>query len=89
MTNEAHAPRAEILHRVPAVLARTGLTRQDLYRAISAGRFPPPVKVGARASAWRDSDIAAWQAGLAVGVGVEPAGPKKLRQVRASAAAGA
>lgn len=35
-----------------------------LYRSISAGRLPKPVKIGERASRWRSSDLAEFIDGL-------------------------
>lgn len=48
------------LLRLPQVQARTGLSRSELYRRIAAGTFPAPVKLGERASAWPEHEIAAW-----------------------------
>lgn len=48
------------LLRLPQVQARAGLSRSELYRRIAAGTFPAPVKLGERASAWPESEIAAW-----------------------------
>ncbi len=48
------------LIRLPAVIARTGLARSTIYESIRAGRFPPPVKIGPRAVAWRASEIDKW-----------------------------
>ena len=48
--------------RLPSVKARTGLSRSELYRRVQAGAFPQPIKVGARAVAWIESDIDAWMA---------------------------
>ncbi|MER9763118.1 AlpA family phage regulatory protein [Mesorhizobium sp. M0138] len=39
----------------------TGLPRSSLYAAISAGTFPKPIKLGARAVGWLEDDIAKWQ----------------------------
>lgn len=44
------------------VEAATGLARSTIYERMSAGTFPKPVPIGARAVAWRESDVAAWQA---------------------------
>lgn len=57
-----HDPAAQPsrLLRLPEVMARVGLTRSPIYRQIAAGTFPPAVSLGARAVAWRESDIAAW-----------------------------
>ncbi|MDA1348599.1 MAG: AlpA family transcriptional regulator [Chloroflexi bacterium] len=48
------------LERLPSVLARTGLGRSLFYEKIKAGDFPPPVRLGARAVAWRSDEIDAW-----------------------------
>ncbi|MYA89547.1 MAG: AlpA family transcriptional regulator [Boseongicola sp. SB0662_bin_57] len=49
-------------HRISAVMEMTGLKRSTLYDHIKKGLFPTPVKLGPRASGWRESDIAKWQA---------------------------
>lgn len=49
-----------ILERLPAVKARTGLSRSSLYRSIKSGDFPQPVKLGERASAWDSRSIDRW-----------------------------
>ena len=48
------------LVRKPEVLRRTGLASSTLYAHIAQGRFPKPVKIGARAVAWRSDEIQAW-----------------------------
>ena len=48
------------IHRLPSALSITGLCRSSLYYAIAAGTFPAPVRIGARAVGWRESDLAAW-----------------------------
>jgi prophage regulatory protein len=47
---------------------RTSLDITTIYRKIKQGTFPHPLRVGRRRSAWRESDIAAWQNSLEVGV---------------------
>ena len=42
------------------VEARTGLSRSTIYLWLKQGKFPQPVKIGARVVAWRDRDIADW-----------------------------
>lgn len=42
----------------------TGLSRSAIYRKISEGTFPRPVKIGSTAVRWRESDIEAWMASL-------------------------
>jgi len=60
--------RAERLLDKWAVEEKTSLDITTIYRKMKAGTFPQPVRVGKRRVAWRESDIAAWQQGLAVGV---------------------
>jgi prophage regulatory protein len=43
--------------RLPTVLERTGYSRSALYARISAGLFPRPIALGARASAWPEHDV--------------------------------
>lgn len=48
------------LLRLPEVCRRTGYGRSEIYRRIASGGFPSPVKLGERASAWPEHEIAAW-----------------------------
>lgn len=50
----------DYLIRLPELLALTSKSRSTLYREISNGTFPAPVRIGARAVAWRASDITEW-----------------------------
>lgn len=50
----------ERLLRLPDVEARTGLKKSALYAGMKAGTFPACIKLGARAVAWSESDIATW-----------------------------
>jgi prophage regulatory protein len=52
---------AENFLRRPAVQAKTGKTTSELYDDIAKGTFPKPVKIGERAVAWRESEVAQWQ----------------------------
>jgi len=45
--------------RLPAVMARTGMSRSWLYEAVARGKFPRPSKIG-RLSIWDASSIDAW-----------------------------
>ena len=49
------------LLRLPEVIDRTGRSRSGLYRDLSEGKFPAPVKIGERSVAWREADVLAWQ----------------------------
>lgn len=52
----------ERYHRRPAVEVLVQKKKSALYADMRAGLFPQPVRIGRRAVAWRESDLAAWQA---------------------------
>ena len=48
--------------RCDEVVARVGLSPATLYRLISRGAFPRPVRIGVRATGWRSDEIDDWLA---------------------------
>lgn len=48
------------LLKLPAVLARTGLSRAMVYRLMGAGDFPRSVHLSARSVAWVESEVHDW-----------------------------
>jgi prophage regulatory protein len=46
--------------RLPAVKARTGLSRSTIYLRISEGHFPKPVSLGGRAVGWIEAEVNDW-----------------------------
>ncbi|AIA69718.1 AlpA family transcriptional regulator [Pectobacterium atrosepticum] len=46
--------------RLPEVLERTGFCKAWIYRLISRGEFPAPIKTGDRAIRFVESEIDAW-----------------------------
>ncbi|MDF7761454.1 AlpA family transcriptional regulator [Kosakonia cowanii] len=48
------------LIRLPEVLKRIGFGKAWIYRLISEGRFPAPVKIGVRAVAFIESEVDEW-----------------------------
>jgi prophage regulatory protein len=48
------------LIRLPTVIERTGYGKAWIYRLISMGRFPRPVKIGIRAIAFVESEVDDW-----------------------------
>jgi len=48
------------LLRLPDVMDRVGLRRAAIYKLVSDGRFPEPVRIGARAVAWVESEVQEW-----------------------------
>ena len=48
------------LIRLPEVISKTGFCKSSIYAKINEGIFPPPVKIGTRASAWDTEKIDQW-----------------------------
>ena len=51
---------AERFLRLKAVRERVPFSRSTIYAKIRLGEFPKPVNLGARAVAWKESDIDHW-----------------------------
>jgi prophage regulatory protein len=49
-----------VILRLPAVKARTGLSRSTIYQRIQHGEFPPPYSLGGRSVGWLESEISGW-----------------------------
>lgn len=60
MAQEKALQSGETLLRLPDVEARTGLRKSAIYAGMKSGTFPACVKLGARAAAWPESEIAGW-----------------------------
>jgi prophage regulatory protein len=50
----------QTIERLPAVIARTGLSRSSIYSRIASGEFPRPIHLGARTVGWLSSEIDDW-----------------------------
>jgi prophage regulatory protein len=48
------------LMRIPEVTQTTGLTKSTVYDLIRKNRFPRPIKLSERASAWRADELEKW-----------------------------
>ena len=48
--------------RLDEVCALVGLARSTIYAKVSAGGFPPPIRLGTRSVGWRLSDLDRWLA---------------------------
>jgi prophage regulatory protein len=55
---------AQRLLRLAEVSAMIGLKHSAIYKYVSEGRFPAPLKVGIRSVRWRMADILAWRASV-------------------------
>jgi predicted DNA-binding transcriptional regulator AlpA len=56
--NQIHIPATGFL-RQPQVLTLIPMSKSSWWRGVKAGRYPQPVKLGPRITAWRAEDIAA------------------------------
>ena len=52
-------PAGDSLLRLPQVLELIPVSKSAWWQGCKEGRFPKPIKLGPRTSAWRSSDIAA------------------------------
>ena len=48
------------LVRLPIVEDMTGLGKSSIYAGVKARTFPAPVRLSARAVAWREADVDRW-----------------------------
>lgn len=48
------------LMRLPEVVEIVRRSRTSIYYDVKAGLFPEPLRIGARAIAWRERDIQKW-----------------------------
>jgi prophage regulatory protein len=46
--------------RLPQVEEATGESRSTIYKRISEGEFPKPVKLGAKSVGWIEEEVAAY-----------------------------
>ena len=53
---------APAILRRPDVERLTQLSKASIYRMMAAGQFPPPIRLGARAVAWKAAEIDKWLA---------------------------
>jgi len=51
----------EVYLRRPDVLQIIAVSKSTLHKWVAEGVFPKPIKIGARATAWRKSDLVKWQ----------------------------
>ncbi|MTD33721.1 helix-turn-helix transcriptional regulator [Paludibacterium denitrificans] len=46
--------------RMKMVMEITGLPRSTIYFYIKNGKFPKPIKLGPKSSAWLDEEVYGW-----------------------------
>lgn len=59
MATYAQVIRESLIRRAEAE-AQTGLSRSTIYKLTAEGKFPAPVRLSARAVAFRASEVDAW-----------------------------
>lgn len=60
--NATTPAKPEKLYRLNEIESLTGLRKSSIYAGMKAGTFPHCIRLSTRAVAWRESDIATWQA---------------------------
>ncbi|ARU64341.1 AlpA family transcriptional regulator [Histophilus somni] len=50
----------ERILRIKDVCQKTGLPRSTIYARIKQGTFPAQLKLGARSSGWKESELDLW-----------------------------
>jgi len=65
MTSDAirlgrEAAQGRTLMRLPEVIAACGMSRSLIYKMAKDGRFPRPIRVAARLSAWDSEAVRCW-----------------------------
>ena len=65
--------------RLPALLARVGLSQATIYRMISSGEFPRSVRIGVRATGWRSDEVDEWLASCQY---TTPESPERAMEAR-------
>jgi prophage regulatory protein len=55
-----NANAAPAFYRLRDVVRITALSRSTVYRRVAEGRFPAPVNLGGRASAWPRAELQVW-----------------------------
>lgn len=50
----------ESILRIREVKKLTGLGRSSIYAKVARREFPPPIKLGERASGWLASEVSDW-----------------------------
>lgn len=51
---------SQTIIRLPAVTARSGLSRSTLYLKIQQGTFPKNISLGERSTGWIESEVQEW-----------------------------
>jgi len=58
--NEASKALFKKIFRLKELTGIVGLSRSSIYRQVSLGMFPAPIKIGVSAVGWDSTDIDSW-----------------------------
>lgn len=59
-TEQRAAMAGQLLVRLTDLCEQLAVSRGTIYRWLSEGKFPPPVRIGNRAVRWRVADVEVW-----------------------------
>ena len=65
--------------KLKEVVGLVSLSSATIYRMISSGEFPRPVRIGVRATGWRSDEVEEW---LASRPHTVPESPGRAKEVR-------
>lgn len=54
---EQAEPKRFTLLRIKEVSKRTGMSRSSIYEKVKQGKFPKPIKLGPKSSAWIEQEL--------------------------------
>lgn len=60
MANYADNQKTQLLLKLPDVVKAVSLSKASIYKLISKGKFPKPLKLSTRSVAWHIDDLNAW-----------------------------
>jgi prophage regulatory protein len=60
-TTTGDVPQVRRFLRIESIMDRTGLAESTIYMLMAKGKFPKSFRIGARATAWDERDVIAWQ----------------------------
>ena len=66
--------------KLKEVIGLVSLSRATVYRMMSQGEFPRPVRIGVRATGWRSDEVEEWLASRPHTVPESPGRAKEARR---------
>ena len=69
-----------LIHRFPALHAKTSLSRTEVWRKEKAGEFPARIQLGRQSVGWDAAEVDRWLKSCKRGVLAQPSGIVKLKR---------